>query len=69
MPDPSQQPLPFDGKRPAAALVDVSARWLSKYDELELGCECANPALQIERWGQETLPFPKPAAELSRRKS
>ena len=22
-------------------------------DEIPLGCECANPALQIERWGQE----------------
>ncbi len=22
-------------------------------DDIALGCECANPALQIERWGQE----------------
>jgi hypothetical protein len=22
-------------------------------DDVPLGCECANPALQIERWGQE----------------
>ena len=22
-------------------------------DDLALGCECANPALQIERWDQE----------------
>lgn len=22
-------------------------------DDIPLGCECANPALQIERWGQE----------------
>lgn len=27
-------------------------RW-SIDDEIPLGCECANPALQIERWGQE----------------
>ena len=25
-------------------------------DDLALGCECANPALQIERWGQEDPP-------------
>lgn len=22
-------------------------------DDLAIGCECANPVLQIERWGQE----------------
>lgn len=22
-------------------------------EDIPLGCECANPALQIERWGQE----------------
>ena len=25
-------------------------------NEIPLGCECANPALQIERWGQEAPP-------------
>jgi hypothetical protein len=29
-----------------------AGRW-SIDDEIPLGCECANPALQIERWGQE----------------
>lgn len=24
-------------------------------DEIALGCECADPALQIERWSQETV--------------
>jgi hypothetical protein len=24
-------------------------------DDIALGCECANPALQIERWYQEAL--------------
>jgi hypothetical protein len=28
------------------------AAWLADDDEA-LGCECANPALQIERWGAE----------------
>jgi hypothetical protein len=27
-------------------------------NEIPLGCECANPALQIERWGQEAPPGP-----------
>lgn len=53
MPDPSTQPLQFDGARAAAALAATSAPWLPVDDDLALGCECANPALQIERWAQE----------------
>ena len=53
MPDTSQQPLSLDRTRPAAAPLDANARWLSPDDDVALGCECANPALQIERWGQE----------------
>jgi hypothetical protein len=30
-----------------------AGRWLLD-DDIPLGCECANPALQIERWSQET---------------
>lgn len=29
-------------------------------DDVALGCECADPALQIERWGQEAAPLPAP---------
>jgi hypothetical protein len=29
-----------------------AGQW-SLEDEVPLGCECANPALQIERWPQE----------------
>jgi len=29
-----------------------AGQW-SLEDEVPLGCECANPALQIERWRQE----------------
>lgn len=37
-----------------------AGRW-SIEDDVPLGCECANPALQIERWGQETPPgVPEP---------
>ena len=59
MPDTLQQPLPFSGTRPSAGLVDTTARWLSADEDLALGCECADPSLQIERWGQEALPFPQ----------
>jgi hypothetical protein len=50
--------MTFHGAPPASALVDTTARWLSEDEDLALGCECADPALQIERWGQEVLPFP-----------
>ena len=60
MPNLSQQPIPFNGARPlTASMLDTTARWLSEHDDLALGCESADPALQIERWGQEVLPFPQ----------
>ena len=31
------------------------ATWSHERDEVALGCECANPALQIDRWHQETF--------------
>lgn len=52
-----QPVLPSNDTRHAAAPVDPSARAQSVDDDLALGCECADPALQIERWGQEVLPF------------
>lgn len=36
-----------------ANTIEASARWLDDADDAMLGCECANPALQIERWDQE----------------
>jgi len=33
--------------------LDTTARWLDDGEDTMLGCECANPALQIERWSQE----------------
>lgn len=44
---------------PAAVVIDAAARWVGDDDEVVLGCECANPALQIERWAQEA---PSPLA-------
>jgi len=34
------------------AADDARPQWCGD-DDVVLGCECANPALQIERWGQE----------------
>lgn len=58
MPDPSPQSRAPDAERPAAAPVDAPSAPFAPDDDLALGCECANPALQIERWWQEALPAP-----------
>jgi hypothetical protein len=36
--------------------AEAESRWAD--DDIPLGCECANPALQIERWGQDEAPQP-----------
>lgn len=36
-----------------AGVIDVQAHWVQD-DDLSFGFECANPALQIERWDQES---------------
>ena len=40
---------------PSDAAMPVSMAALPAFDDLDyaLGCECADPSLQIERWGQE----------------
>ncbi len=48
-----QPPIPPRDRLAAAPIIDTTARWLSDSDDVALGCECANPALQIERWGQD----------------
>lgn len=49
-----EQPLTLPDREPAASLVATTARWLGFADDLPLGCESADPALQIERWKEET---------------
>jgi hypothetical protein len=44
-----QSPVSAAPKLPPG--VQLPVQWTD--DDLALGCECANPALQIERWGQE----------------
>jgi hypothetical protein len=38
----------------SAALADAAARWGDELD-FALGCECADPALQIEQWCEEAV--------------
>jgi hypothetical protein len=48
---------------PAAAppaLVDAALRWLAEQEDYALGCECANPALQIECWAQDLAALAQP---------
>lgn len=40
-------------RMPADAVLEAPSRWVDDDGDLMLGCECANPALQIERWGQD----------------
>ncbi len=57
MREPTHQ-LPLTPRPPSAAIVETTARWLGIDDDLAFGCECADPALQIERWRQEAAPYP-----------
>jgi hypothetical protein len=54
----SQQFHSLAAPHSAADLIDTTARWFSIDDDVALGCECADPSLQIERWGQEAVPLP-----------
>jgi hypothetical protein len=50
----------LEPKLPGSAVFEPQGplRWAEEHD-VALGCECANPLLQIERWGQETQPKPE----------
>jgi hypothetical protein len=62
MPDTSMQPAMKKEPRPSAAMLDAGERSAPVDDDLALGCECAYPALQIERWGQQVQAFPRAAS-------
>ena len=62
MPDTSQLPSMMKDTRPSAAMLDARLRSVPLDDDLALGFECADPALQIERWGQQVQPFPARAS-------
>jgi hypothetical protein len=58
MSEPSQYPPVTHRSAAAASVVATTARWLGVEDDFALGCECADPSLQIERWGQEVVALP-----------
>ena len=41
-----------------APVPSETSRWLLDDADFALGCECADPALQIERWRQEASSAP-----------
>jgi hypothetical protein len=52
-----------EGASPAHAqasvtVLETTARWLALHEDVGLGCECADPSLQIERWVHEMQSFP-----------
>ncbi|RYG12786.1 MAG: hypothetical protein EON92_07385 [Burkholderiales bacterium] len=49
MAEPIQQPIPLYASPALAAVQTVD----DAASDIALGFECANPWLQIERWGQE----------------
>jgi hypothetical protein len=50
MAKPSTQPHDIDREEPADLVIATTARWLGFPEDLALGCECADPSLQIEDW-------------------
>jgi hypothetical protein len=36
--------------------LQAGAGWQSEQDDYALGCECADPSLQIDCWGQDREP-------------
>jgi hypothetical protein len=54
MAEPTYRPVSLQASPASdATVIDVESHWLAQDGDLYLGFECANPALQIERWGQE----------------
>jgi hypothetical protein len=48
---------------PSDAAMPVSMATVPAFDDIDyaLGCECADPSLQIDSWGQEASAFPREA--------
>ena len=50
---PDMQQTPTHAAPPALGLEAAAVHWPVDDPDIAIGCECANPALQIERWQQE----------------
>lgn len=51
---PEMQPMSPGAAGMNPAVLDAATRFLD--DDYALGCECADPALQIERWSESLAP-------------
>ena len=50
---PDTQSIQTASLQPPPGIEAATARWLTDEADFALGAECANPMLQIERWGQD----------------
>lgn len=55
MTEPMRYPPASIKPPPAAGVLDTTARWLGIDEDIAFGCESADPSLQIDLWGQETV--------------
>lgn len=55
---------PSQASPSAQSSLQATAAW-GEMDEVTLGCECADPALQIAMWSQESFDSVQPAASAS----
>lgn len=53
---------PSQASASVQSMLPAEASWSSAMDDVALGCECADPALQIAMWGQEAEPVPAAAS-------
>lgn len=53
--------LPSEATAAVQSMSPMEIGWTSSVDDVALGCECADPALQIAMWRQEA-DEPGPAA-------
>ena len=53
---------PSEASLSGQSMQPAQSGWSSTTDDYALGCECADPALQIAMWGQEADPVQAAAA-------
>jgi len=61
MAEPSHPPHSLTQPGTVMPATGAPPRWLRVEDDLALGCESADPSLQIEHWRQEVQSLPTPS--------
>jgi hypothetical protein len=56
---------PSQASASVQSMLPAETGWSSAMDDVALGCECADPALQIAMWGQEAAEPVQAAASSS----